>query len=50
MIDDLIKKNRSCRRFDETHAVTLQTLKELIDLGRLSASGANLQPLKYVLC
>ncbi len=49
MIDDLIKKNRSCRRFDETHAVTLQTLKELIDLGRLSASGANLQPLKYVL-
>jgi nitroreductase len=50
MIDDLIKKNRSCRRFDETHAVTLKTLNELIDLGRLSASGANLQPLKYVLC
>ena len=50
MIDDLIQKNRSCRRFDEAHAVTPQTLRELVDLARLSASGANLQPLKYVLC
>ena len=49
MIDDLIRKNRSCRRFDETHAVGLQTLQELVELARLSASGANLQPLKYIL-
>jgi nitroreductase len=49
MIADLIRKNRSCRRFHEKHAVGLETLKELVNLGRLSASGANLQPLKYIL-
>jgi nitroreductase len=48
-IADLIKDNRSCRRFYQNHSVTLETLKELVNLGRLSASGANLQPLKYIL-
>jgi nitroreductase len=28
----------------------METLKNLVDLARLSASGANLQPLKYILC
>ncbi len=28
----------------------MNTLNELVNLARLSASGANLQPLKYVLC
>ena len=49
MIADLIKKNRSCRRFYQDHAVDLETLKELVDLARLSASAGNLQPLKYIL-
>lgn len=49
MIADLIKKNRSCRRFYQDHIVDLETLKELVDLARLSASGGNLQPLKYIL-
>lgn len=49
MISDLVKANRSCRRFYEDHAVDLKTLKALVDLARLSASGANLQPLKYIL-
>ena len=48
MLADQIKANRSCRRFDEYHTISLQTLHELIDLGRLSASAANLQPLKYI--
>jgi nitroreductase len=48
MIAELVQSNRSCRRFDEHHAVSSQTLLELIDLGRLSASAANLQPLKYI--
>ena len=48
-LTDLIKDNRSCRRFYQDHAVTPETLKELVNLGRLSASGANLQPLKYIL-
>ena len=49
MISELVKANRSCRRFYEDHQIELKTLEELVDLARLSASGANLQPLKYIL-
>ena len=49
MIADLIAANRSCRRFDEYHSVDLRTLEQLVNLARLSASGANLQPLKFIL-
>ena len=49
MIEELIRKNRSYRRFHQQEAVTLDTLRKLVDLARLSASGANRQPLKYIL-
>ena len=49
MIAELVKSNRSCRRFYEDPHVELKTLEELVDLARLSASGANLQPLKYIM-
>lgn len=49
MIAELIRQNRSCRRFDQTHTVVMESLRELVDLARLSASAANRQPLKYVL-
>ena len=49
MISELVEANRSCRRFYEDHQVELKTLEELVNLARLSASGANLQPLKYIL-
>jgi nitroreductase len=49
MIRDLIIQNRSYRRFHEEVDINLQTLKELVDLGRLSASAKNFQPLKYIL-
>ncbi len=49
MIKDLIKKNRSIRRFKKGAKITKKTLMELVELARLSASAANLQPLKYVL-
>jgi nitroreductase len=45
----LIEKNRTVRRFDESHTVSSETLVSLVDLARLSASGANRQPLKYIL-
>lgn len=48
MIRDLVLKNRSYRRFHENTPVEYETLKELVDLARHSASAANLQPLKYV--
>lgn len=49
MIEDLIRKNRSCRRFYQNQKVEMETLKGFVNLGRLSASGANLQPLKYII-
>jgi len=49
MIAELVKENRSCRRFHEDHSVALKILEDLVDLARLSASSANLQPLKYIL-
>ena len=49
MIRDLIVKNRSYRRFHQEVAVDLETLRELVDLARLSASAANMQPLRYIL-
>jgi len=50
MLKDLVRKNRSYRRFYQDAPVSLDTLRELVDLARLSASGANRQPLKYILC
>ena len=49
MLKDLILKNRSYRRFYQDVPIELETLRELVDLARLSASGANRQPLKYIL-
>jgi nitroreductase len=49
MLKDLVRKNRSYRRFHQEVTVSLETLRNLVDLARLSASGANKQPLKYIL-
>ena len=48
-INDLIKKNRSYRRFYEDEKVDTKTLKDLVNLTRLTPSSANLQPLKFIL-
>lgn len=49
MIEDLIRKNRSCRRFYQNRPLDRDGLKDLVNLARLSASGANRQPLVYIL-
>ena len=49
-IKDLITKTRSFRRFDEQYKIEYKTLEDLINLARLSASGANKQPLKFIIC
>ena len=49
MLKELVAKTRSYRRFYQDVPVDIETLKELVDLARLSASGRNLQPLKYLL-
>jgi nitroreductase len=49
MFKDLVRKSRSYRRFYGDKEITAEQLRELADLGRLSPSGANRQPLKYIL-
>ena len=46
---ELVEKNRSYRRFDASYEVSIGTLRELVDLARKTATGANKQPLKYML-
>ncbi|WP_456409193.1 nitroreductase family protein [Caldithrix abyssi] len=48
-IRELVLKNRSCRRFKQNEAVSVELLRSWIDLARLSPSSANLQPLKYII-
>ena len=46
---DLVRENRSRRRFYQDASVELGPLKELVDLARLTPSARNMQPLKYIL-
>jgi nitroreductase len=49
MIKDLVKKNRSYRRFYEEKKITKDELLDMIDAARLTASGANKQPIRYII-
>lgn len=48
-LTDLVTRNRTYRRFDESYNIEYKTLEHLIALARLSASGANKQPLKFLI-
>jgi nitroreductase len=45
----LVVKTRTVRRFCRTHRVKRADLLDLVNLARFSASGGNLQPLKYII-
>jgi nitroreductase len=47
MLRDIVIRNRSYRRFHQDHAIARDELRDLVDLARLSASGANMQQLKF---
>jgi len=47
MLAELVRACRSVRRFNENVPITRQSLLEIVDLARLSASGSNKQALKY---
>ena len=49
MLAQLVLKTRSYRRFYQKHRIGSKTLEDLVNLARLSASGGNAQPLKYIL-
>ena len=46
-VKSLILKNRSYRRFDESHTISREDLLTMIDAARLSGSARNAQMLKY---
>ncbi|HOW54383.1 MAG TPA: nitroreductase family protein [Syntrophorhabdaceae bacterium] len=48
-IFELVTKNRSYRRFQQSEPISMQQLRNLVDLARLSPSAGNLQPLKFFL-
>lgn len=47
MFSQLVLRNRSYRRFDQSKSVSQQTLRDLVDYARLSPSAANLQNLRF---
>ena len=49
MLKDLALKNRSYRRFDNSVAIPMSTLEELVALARICPSAANKQPLRFIL-
>ena len=49
MLKKLIRKNRSIRRFYQHETIKISTLKELVNLARLSPSAGNYQSLKYII-
>ncbi len=48
MIEELVRRTRTVRRFEETRGIAPAELRELIDLARLGGSARNGQVLKYV--
>jgi nitroreductase len=46
---DLILKNRSYRRFDQSVEIPMDRLIEWVEYARFSPSGSNKQPLKFIL-
>ena len=49
MLKDLILKNRSYRRFDQSVPVSMELLREMVEAARLSGSARNMQPMRYML-
>ncbi len=48
MIEELVKKSRCYRRFDQSYKVKVETLKKVVECLRYISSAKNLQPLKYI--
>lgn len=48
MLIDLVLKNRSFRRFDNTTAISDQTMEQLVELARVCPSSRNQQALRFL--
>ena len=45
----IVKNNRATRRFKKDFKIDKDDLLELVDLARVTSSGKNMQPLKYII-
>ena len=45
---EIMKQRRSCRSFDPTQNVSREELLKIVEAGRLSPSGCNSQPWKFI--
>lgn len=48
MLNDLVLKNRSYRRFDGDKTVPMETLEQLVELARICPSSRNQQAIKFI--
>lgn len=48
-LENLIQTSRATRRFQKDALVTLDDLKELINIARITSSAKNMQPIKYII-
>ena len=46
---DLIKKSRSCRRFDASRTISSDEMNQIVEAARFSPCAANLQSLRFVI-
>jgi len=49
MVNELIKRNRSIRRFSQETIPSIEQCRQLVDLARKAPATRNLQPLKYII-
>ena len=47
---ELVKRNRSYRRFDQSRKVSDEELLMMIEAARMTPSSRNIQPVRYILC
>lgn len=45
----LVQEARTTRRFEKNKKVSLEDLKEILDIARITSSAKNMQPIKYIL-
>ncbi|PLX47805.1 MAG: nitroreductase [Desulfobulbaceae bacterium] len=50
MLNELMRRTRSFRRFQEEKRIAPEILSELIELAGLAGSARNLQPWRYMIC
>ena len=46
-LDNLLRRNRSCRGYQQTHIVSIETLKKIVEVNTLIPSARNQQVLRF---